>query len=506
VAEDRVRPAALLSFLSGFVALSYEIVWYRALSFMSEGRAETFALMLSAYLAGLALGALSARRVCLGDRRGLLVVLFRWSVAANLAGYLVVPMLGWLASRDVSWKHGLWGVAAAAAGLGAIFPLVSHAWIDPDARVGRRVSHVYLANILGSTSGSLITGFVLMDLLTLGGLHVLLGVLGLALSAAILSLGAPVKRVAPGVILLVLGVGCGLFGRRPFETIYEKLQLKGRYEPGTHFAHVVETRSGVITVNAQGQIFGGGIYDGAFNTSLTDDKNAILRCYALSVLHPAPREALMIGLSSGSWASVLSRHPGLERLTVIEINPGYLELLPQYPDVADLLKNPKVRVEIDDGRRWLARNKDRKFDLIVANATFHWRSNATNLLSREFLELVRSRLNEGGIYYFNTTGSDRVLKTGASVFRHALRIMAFLAVSDSPISLDPTRLKEALFRYPRGTGVVLNRTDPADRERAEQAVRKLVPELETGERLLSRLEGRGELITDDNMGTEWERR
>ena len=54
----------------------------------------------------------------------------------------------------------------------------------------------------------------------------------------------------------------------------------------------------------------------------------------------------MIGLSSGSWATVLARHPGLERLTVIEINPGYLQLLPHYPEVAGLLKHPKVQVEI----------------------------------------------------------------------------------------------------------------------------------------------------------------
>jgi spermidine synthase len=499
-----VTPAALLAFLSGFVALSYEIVWYRALSFMSEGRADTFALMLGAYLAGLALGALAARRVCRGERRALLGVLFRWSLAANLAGYLLVPLLGWLATRDASWKQGLWGVGAAAAGLGAIFPLVTHAWIDPDARVGRRVSYVYVSNILGSTSGSLVTGFVLMDHLTLGGLHALLGVLGLALSGAILVFDAPGKRLAPALVVASLGAACALFGARPFETIYEKLQLKGRYQPGSRFAHVVETKSGVITVNAEGQIFGGGIYDGAYNTSLTDDKNTILRCYALSVLHPAPREALMIGLSSGSWASVLARHPGLERLTVIEINPGYLTLLPQYPDVAELLKHPKVQVEIDDGRRWLVRNRDRKFDLIVANATFHWRSNATNLLSREFLELIRSRLREGGIYYYNTTGSDRVLKTGATVFPHALRIMAFLAVSDSPIPFDGSRLKEELFRYPRGAGVVLNGADPADRERAEAALRMLLPEVETRERLLARLQG--ELISDDNMGTEWERR
>jgi spermidine synthase len=394
----------------------------------------------------------------------------------------------------------------AAAGLGAIFPLITHSWIPPDGRAGRRVSYIYLANILGSTAGSLLTGFVLMDHLGIGGLHLLLAYLGLATSLLILGVGPRAGRAGRVATLLVLGLTLAFLGMRPFEAIYEKLQFKTAYDPKVRFAHVVETRSGVITVNQAGQIFGGGIYDGAFNTSLSDDRNAILRCYALTELHRAPREVLMIGLSSGSWGSVLARRPGLERLTIIEINPGYLQLLPNYPDVAGLLNDPRVRIEIDDGRRWLLRNAGRKFDLIVANATFHWRSNATNLLSREFLELIRSRLNEGGVYYYNTTGSDRALKTGSSVFRHALRVMAFLAVSDSPLGLDPDRLKEELFRYPRGSGTVLDRGNPADRQRAADAVDKLAVQLETRERMLSRLEGKGELISDDNMGTEWEPR
>jgi spermidine synthase len=496
-----------LAFLSGYIALSYEILWYRALSFQSEGEASSFALMLGAYLSGLALGALAIRRSCRdGGGTSPFAMLFRLTLGANLAGFLVVPSMAWMATRGVGWKQGLWGVGLAAAGLGAVFPLLAHSGIEPDNRAGRRVSYLYLANILGSTAGSLLTGFVLMDHLGLGGLHVLLAFLGLGMSLLILWLDPRALQTAALASLVGLGLACAFLGRRPFEKIYEKLQFKKAYDAKVRFAHVVETRSGVITVNQEGQIFGGGIYDGAFNTSLSDDRNAIIRCYALTELHREPREVLMIGLSSGSWATVLARRPGLQRLTIIEINPGYLRLLPRYPDVAGLLDDSRVRVEIDDGRRWLLRNAGRKFDLIVANATFHWRSNATNLMSREFLELVRSRLNEGGLYYYNTTGSDRALKTGSSVFRHALRVMEFLAVSDSPLRLDPDRLKRELFRYPRGSGTVLDRASPADRERAADAVEKLALQLETRESMLLRLEGKGELITDDNMGTEWEPR
>ena len=62
---------------------------------------------------------------------------------------------------------------------------------------------------------------------------------------------------------------------------------------------------------------------------------------------------LRIGLSSGSWATVYANHPDLESLTVVEINPGYVELIEKYPDQRQILNDPKVELVMDDGRRFL---------------------------------------------------------------------------------------------------------------------------------------------------------
>jgi spermidine synthase len=68
--------------------------------------------------------------------------------------------------------------------------------------------------------------------------------------------------------------------------------------------------------------------------------------------------------------------------------------------VAGVVDHPKVRIEIDDARRWLVRNRERRFDVIVSNTTPHWRAHVTNLLSAEFLALAKSRLNPGGILFY----------------------------------------------------------------------------------------------------------
>ena len=122
------------------------------------------------------------------------------------------------------------------------------------------------------------------------------------------------------------------------------------------------------------------MYDGRFNTALRNDRNGIIRPYALSLFHAAPRDVLIIGLSSGSWAQVIASNPAVNSLTVVEINQGYLALIAQQPEVASVLRNPKVTIITDDGRRWLSHHPELRYDAIISNTTWHFRSNASNLL------------------------------------------------------------------------------------------------------------------------------
>ena len=495
-----------LAFLSGYIALSYEILWFRAYSFASGSAAQAFGLLLGAYLVGIAIGSLVSGWACRGAEDSFPEV--SWGALsgliffANVLGYLFVPAMAWLLTIDgTSWVETVPLVGIVSAGLGAIFPLISHFSVAPDETAGANVSYIYLANILGSASGSLITGFWLMDRWPLRGISLCLGLLGLAMTAIVL-----LRRGSRFWLRLaaVAGVGAlmAILNPQLFAGLYEKLQLKSAYWPGYRFAHVVETKSGVITVDQAGIVYGGGMYDGAFNTSLDRDVNGIVRAYALAGLHPRPRQVLMIGLSSGSWATVIANHPAVEELTIVEINPGYARLIPEYAEVAELLNNPKVRIEFDDGRRWLVRNQDRRFDAIVSNTSFHWRVHTSNLLSVEFLELVRSRLRNGGIFYYNTTDSPRVQKTGVAVFPYALGIQNFLALSDRPLGFDRRLWKERLENYPRQGRRLFDPARGEDRERLERLAEGIAAGVEARESIVARSR---DLIpvTDDNMGTEW---
>jgi spermidine synthase len=83
----------------------------------------------------------------------------------------------------------------------------------------------------------------------------------------------------------------------------------------------------------------------------------------VAALHQNPEEILEIGLSSGSWAWVMAAHAGVKKITVVEMNPGYLELIKKYPNHQTILSNPKISYHFDEGGRWLKRYPEAKFDV-----------------------------------------------------------------------------------------------------------------------------------------------
>ena len=160
-----------------------------------------------------------------------------------------------------------------------------------------------------------------------------------------------------------------------YEDIYAKLQHKGRYSEKGSFKYVVENRNGLITVGKAkfggDKIYSGGVWDSRFNINPVFDQNGIKRAYFVTALHRKPIETLEIGLSSASWALVLDAYGAIESLDIVEINHGYPEIVRHYPQQSRVFESDKVKLHFDDGRRWLNRNPERKFDLIVMNHELH---------------------------------------------------------------------------------------------------------------------------------------
>jgi spermidine synthase len=505
--------AMLLAGLSGLIALGFEILWFRVFVLASSDRAPAFALLLSTYLSGIAAGSFVSEKWT--EKRDAATVLRVIGVLLLLAGATSVylpPLVASLMTRRIAFLFSAPAFFVVAAAVGSVLPLLCQLAIAPDRAAGRGVSFVYVSNILGSAAGSLGIGFVLMQYAGLRQVSLGLGLTAVVLGAGVLlfSKGKPAMPPvwAVGAIaaaLIAVPASSGLY-----TLLFERLIFGNRPEASAPFVNMVENRNGVIGVTPGGAVFSGGVYDGFFNVDPLTDVNIVERIYALSAFCASPKRMLVIGLASGSWAQILVNHPQVESMDAVEINPGYLKLMPQYGAVRTLLLNPKFHVYLDDGRRWLLAHPETRYDVIVANMSFHWRDHSSALFSVEFLELIRKHLNPGGIYYFNTTESDDTIATALKVFPHGLRVINFLVASDAPITIDKRRWLDILRRYRIDGRVMFDPANPAAEKILSNYVAfadsiNLPPALvgmETSDSLRARL-GRRLIITDDNMGLEW---
>ena len=505
-----------LAFFAGFISLSYEIILVRLANYESGSLTTAMTLTLAAFLLGVASGARiasewCARPVSSTELCGKIVTSL---MVSTVFGLLLLPVL------SVSYPLGKAMIAiitvatfAIARALGAIFPVLAHFAVPPDSRSGSRVGLILLADILGCAAGSLLTGFVLADVFDAQALTVTLALLtcGISVPFARIALGA-VKRPA-FLFGIAVAVMLMLFQVPLSARVMDVMLYKDARSHAPPLNRLVENRDGIIAAAADGTVYGNGMYDGHFNVSLVHDINGIIRPFGLSLYHPHPRDVLMIGLASGSWGQVIASNPEVERFTIVEINPGYLSLIREQPEVASLLTNPKVHIVIDDGRRWLRRNPEARFDAVMANTAYHFRANASNVLSLEFDDLIRAHLKPGGIFFYNTTGSLRALRTGCMSFRFGFRVTNHMLVSDSHFDLNVDRWRRNLLATKIDGKPVFDLRRPEDVAALHKVLAlpvgasgtSALPERQLMEpcSVILAKTARFQPITDDDMGTEW---
>ncbi len=146
---------------------------------------------------------------------------------------------------------------------------------------------------------------------------------------------------------------------------------------------------------------------------------------ALPVLaHPRPRDVAVIGLGSGDSAWAAAARPEPERLEVFEICGGQQRLLARLadewplPELLRLLRDPRLRLHVIDGRQALARRRA-AFDVIEMDPLWPYYAGSGNLYSAEFFELAARSLKPGGVMC-SWAPTPRVRATFRRVFPHVL--------------------------------------------------------------------------------------
>jgi predicted membrane-bound spermidine synthase len=224
-------PLLSLSAAGGLVALSYEIFFFRTVSYVTGSPSTALATSLSAFLVGLASGSRQAGHNCTAlTRDGVMRRAVGTLMKANLFGLLFLPLLDHLAGLG----RGVIGVAIlmvflVARSWGALLPYLAELGVAGEREAGMRTGVLYFANSLGAAAGAIVTSFVLIDRL---GLLVTGAVLvGAGLACAVLLVSAVQMPRSEKILRAGLAAALGLIAfvaiPRPSAGVLERLQGTG---------------------------------------------------------------------------------------------------------------------------------------------------------------------------------------------------------------------------------------------------------------------------------------
>ncbi|MGV8041823.1 MAG: fused MFS/spermidine synthase [Thermoanaerobaculaceae bacterium] len=391
--------------LFGFVALALQLVWTRVLLLHLGSRVYAFALILTIYLLGIALGAAAARLVRSSPRAGLawcqlataVLLLAQLPVLARFA-----DLLEWLARALGSSGFALTqlalgcGVALLLLGptmaFGASFPLAVAAW-PAEGDGGRKTGLVAAANTSGAIVGTILAPLVLVPLV--GSQRILVIFAGTcALAAAALAVGRAVRAVGVAVV-----VAAGLAAvALPDGMVLRGADIVSEGELET----LAESASATVVVrrisDARGE-WRSLELNGVNVAGTSVELRAIQRLqgHLPLLLHPSPRRVLHIGFGSGGTAFAVSRHD-VERIDVAEISPEVLAVSDRvFGDVNHgVLGDPRVRVLLNDGRNVLLASHE-KWDAILSDSIHPVFAGNSTLYTREYFQMCRDHLTEGGV-------------------------------------------------------------------------------------------------------------
>lgn len=492
------KKAIILSFLSGFLSLGLEVIWIRLFSFYGASLPQIFSLTLALFLLGIACGSLIGKNLCQSGKGNINYIGYSFIFSA-LLDCLAIALLIYFPIQGI---FGIFIISIffCALARGIVFPIVHHLGAE-QKKTGAAISNVYFANVVGCTISPILIGFYLLDIFTTQQAYFL--IIFITLLTAMLCVKEKWLKIATAVASIMVITTTLTLPEEIIHALAKRMDNEGK---PLKLEKLIENKHGFIQVYLNDKndelVFGTNVYDGMLNTSLTNNHNGIERAYLLPIIAPHAKNILVIGLSTASWTRVLTSMPELESMTVIELNPAYPKLAGMYPEMRKFLQDKRVNLITDDGRRWLNKNPEKKFDFILMNTTFHWRNYSGNLLSQEFLTLAKAHLNPKGFIYFNTTSSLDAHYTSKAVFPYSYSYMNMSLASLNPIpELTKEQVEYNLSRL-KWENVQPVFSSQAELENATSQIygKPLIPYEKID---FSSLNRKPEVITDTNMITEY---
>ncbi len=400
--------------MTGFCGLAYEAFWTRLLGHVVGLDVQAFGLMLTTLLLGIGVGS-ALVTACRPMRENPLPFFIAIEILLGAAAMAALPVfehigrISWAMYDVVGMAH-LWQRTVVQFGkcvvlmlapsvlMGAAFPLAAALHARGAQGAGRRVGAAYAANTFGAIAGSLASGFILMPLVGVNASLMGVGLLNVAVG---LSLVRSCPALLTGfrgrglLLLLVLIAACSVVYAWPASKRPPVFSKKAEQEVRIRWQG--EDLSGSVTVlenrmnprNREVNING-------LSVAYTDYDDVCVQkllAHLPLLLHPAPKDVLIIGFGSGSTSGTTMLYP--VQTECVELQKLEMVTAKYFTDLNhNVLSSDRFKVHIDDGRNFLLMT-EKRYDVVSRDTLTPKESQ--DLFSVEFYELCKARLRPGGI-------------------------------------------------------------------------------------------------------------
>jgi spermidine synthase len=482
------------AFISGFVTISTQVAWTRMLTMIIGSSTYAFSIVVALFLLGLSGGAyvIARKNVSAELEQMVLKVELVTVVSLCLSLFMVNRIPAFIFANGLRFHISSWGgllalqiisvallILLPAFLMGTVMPLVLvWAGTNPKSQAVRLIGRSYAINTIGAIVGAFGAGFVLIPrfstrftILFAAALCVI--VAGFAYQPKVGVRDRDLQRaVAVGLTVVLIVMLFVVAPRMNLDDLsvgaYDSLvrvlaKSRGAVDdepdrqrgPEIHELLMYEEGpTSTVSVRKDWDITSMAI-NGRTNASDREDMpTQVMLGQMPLLLAPSIKNALVVGYATGVTAGAMLQSP-IESLECVELEPAtvkgsrFFEHVNNHP-----LNDPRMHLIIDDARTYL-RVIPTRYDVIVSEPSHPWVPGVANLFTREFFDLGRDRLNEGGvfvqwlqIYQLSTDSLRSILATFHETFPHVLVFRVegtwkgkdlLLVGSKTPITLEGTR-------------------------------------------------------------------
>jgi len=402
----------------GICALCAQVIFIRELMALFTGTEFVIGALIAGWLVWVGIGGVAGGRIVCRGRSVGFSTFERFGIAAALL--LPATVVGIRIGRSLlcsppgnfpavteALVFALLVIAPFGLLYGTLYNIASMLWRQGSGDLRRAISRVYIWEALGSLFGALLFSFLLLRLYSQFTAAAVISIIVIATllltnrsrgearwrAAAAIIVGAIIALSAPRIDALTTGYMFSGYRIEASET--------------SRYAEIVAaSRDGTLT------FFSGG----SRLFSVPEPERTEETVHIPLLLHPAPRDVLLIGGSlGGGWQEAL-KHPTVGRIDCLELDGALVRLSMELSgDSAEEMEEGRdggrsysLDVIEADGRHFLSHG-EHEYDVIILSAPPPVNLQWNRYYTRQFFEIARRALDENGLFACSHPSSENFL-------------------------------------------------------------------------------------------------